>query len=231
MYLWIAVGFVILATLGFLAWLPLRIKVWIRRQHGDDEGAVEVFYLFGLVRWKRKLLSLTAKKSDEGPSLAVEHGPVDAQTGKSKGPNADNTSTSAKQNHTELTTEEVWRALKNWSHWKRVFDGVRPILKRLLRHTWFSHCDIQMTVGTSDVVSTGLAYGTAWSLATGIIGPLTYWANFSDKPTVNLTADFHQARFEGSARCIVKVRLGYAIFAGLRLARVWKNAQAEKEET
>lgn len=227
MYLWLGLAVVILAILIWLAWLPLRIRLWVRRQQGDEEGSVEVFYLFGLIRWKRQLTSVMSKSSAEGPSISVNHGPSGAEQTTASDSELSSTS---KGNHTELTTEEVWRFLKNWSRWKSVFDGVWPIVKQLLRRMWFRQCQIQITLGTDDVISTGMAYGTAWSLAAGFISPLTYWANFSDKPNIEIMADFQQAKLEGSARCIVEVRLGYAIFAGLRLARVWKSTQAEKEE-
>lgn len=222
---------IVVVLLGFLAWLPLRVRVWLNRQQGDDEGLLEVVYLFGLLRWKRQLFSVQTQSSQEGPSISVNHGPS-AESTKELPQSKTSTSGGAKShNHTELTAEEVWRFVKQWSHWKEVFDRFRPIFRQLLKRTWFRQLHVQLTVGTSEVVSTGLAYGAIWSLVSGFLAPITYWSNFPDEPQVNILADFQQAKLEGFAKCILEVRLGYAIFAGLRLARVWKLTQAEKEAT
>lgn len=226
---WFIVVLCTFALVSFLAWLPLRVRVWLNRQQGDDEGLLEVDYLFGLLRWKRKLFSVRVQGSKEGPSVSVNHGqPAESQSSQSWTPTPEG---AKNRNHTELTTEEVWRFLKEWSRWKDAFDRLRPIVRHLLKRTWFRQFQVQLTIGTSEVVSTGLAYGATWSLINSFLAPLTYWSNFPERPHVNISADFEKARLEGSAKCIVEVRLGYAIFAGLRLARVWKSTQAEKEET
>jgi len=212
----------------FLIALPLRFALWIRRYQGDEEGAIEVQYFFGLLHWRRRLFSITGTASDEGPALSINH--------ESSPPSRSHETPSTKDNggpeaeRAELTTEDVWRFLKHWQTWKSIFDEAKPTLRKIGQRMWFRRLQVQLTVGTSDVVSTGIAYGVTWALTMGIIGPITYWGRFSQKPMVDVKADFQRAILEGSAECIVEIRLGYAILAGLRLLRLRRSAKAAKEE-
>ena len=225
--LFMLVALAVLVVL-FLSALPLRLTLWIRRYHGDEEGAIELVYLFGLVHWRRRLFSITGTSSDEGPAISINH-ETSAVNSSHRSPTMQGERGSEAE-HAEVTTEDVWRLLTHWQALKSIFDEAKPVLRKLGHRALFRRLQVKLTVGTSDVVTTGIAYGTTWAVTMGIIGSITYWARFSQKPTVHVNADFQKATVEGSAECIVEIRLGYAILAGLRLLRVWRSVKAAKEE-
>ena len=214
-YVWIVVALLALAAAITMAvFLPVVISIRFERLLSDEQGELVVSYLFGLIQVRKKLSALTAKSSDEGPAIAAEH--------KSPSPPG----TSGSNQHTELTSEEIWQFIKQWRTWADVYQQSVPVIKKLLQRVGIDELSVRCRLGTGDVVSTGVAYGTFWGVLTTLVGASSYVCRFRCKPDLAVDADFQRAALEAQVRCIAKVRLGYAIVAGLRLARVWRRRTA-----
>ena len=213
-----------------LVWLPLHVEFEFRRIKSDDHALLEVKYLFGLIRWRRQLLEVESKPTDEGPALSVQHVNVEGEAGVHSEQSSSGSAKSAPVSEAQVSTLDLWVFLRRWRTWKWAYEQSKPAMLRFLRRLVFRQLSIDWTIGTSDVVTTGVAYGSAWATTMSLLGPLSGVAHFDQSPRVNITADFQRPRFEGATTCILEVRLGYAILAGLRLLRVWRRVTA-KEDT
>lgn len=207
-------GLVVILLLALL-WLPVSVRVQYQRKNGDDEGFLSVRWLFGLVHLSRRLTQMDATLTSSGPTIRVTH-----QTGQ---PNHSRGTSERGKEHHQLSAGEVWNFLLEWPRWVSVAEKAKPILLRLLRHVHVRRLHWAIKLGTGDAVTAGLGCGAAWAVTGSLLGALSHVCKFERIPDIKVEPDFHKARFDTSLECILRVRAGYAIHAGLGLIRVWRR--------
>jgi hypothetical protein len=197
-----------LVVLG-LFFLPIRVEVNLAQDNGDTDGQMKVSTLFGIVRWHRKLVGVKLEATDEGPSLQLQQA----------GMKGSETSI--------LTTEEIFKLLRNWRTWVALLRDLRNVMRKLLRHVHVEHFSADVTVGTGGAASTGIACGALWAVLARAVGSFTRVAQFQVKPELNIRPDFDNPTFRLSAHCIARVRMGYAMITALRLFGVWRRRTSD----
>jgi Protein of unknown function (DUF2953) len=213
--IWIcAITMLLMLVITFLLYLPIHIHVRFSQRQADTDGEVDVYYLFGIIHVKRRLFGIQATLSDEGPALRATHSPKRGASGKA-------------HEHSVLTAKEVLHIVMNWQAWLELIRDMWLPLRRLLRQTHVKHCQVSARVGTGDVVTTGVAYGTLWSVFSSIVGRMTYLCKFDAGPIISVAPDFEKPSFESTVDCIVHIRAGYAMCAAIRLVRVWRRRKTD----
>ena len=208
--LWVFVVLLIAALVTILLALPLRIRIDYTRKHKEDQGRIEIRYLFGWLRWHRELTGLRTKATDEGPAIQADH------TGAPK-------SAADKRRRRTTTAQDMLRDIRHWPKWLRLMEQLLPIVKRVLRRMNVRSMRIHLTVGTGDRVTSGVACGATWAMLSVGAGALTQLCQFDRAPDLAVNGDFERPRFAADISCIATIRAGYVIGAVFRGLSVWRR--------
>ncbi|MCL6548737.1 MAG: DUF2953 domain-containing protein [Alicyclobacillus sp.] len=201
MLVWIGILILFVGALMAATWLPVEIRVRLERAGGGEAGEVEVRYLFGAIRWKKRLPEILQRKP-AGPE--EDTGPHSAHKAKSR----------------------IWESvdvLRQFRHFRRLWYESLPNARWLLRRCEVHELRCRIRVGTGDVMTSGLAFGSTWAVVCGCLGPLTQLMRFRALPDVGVSCEFGRQVFDLALDCMMRVRSGYLIRAGLQLVRVWRR--------
>lgn len=200
---------VVLIVVVAIAFLWVRIEVAFSQANSDTDGFVQLSTLFGLVKIRKRIVSVKVTMSSDGPAVQTLH------------TNESSSKTSV------LTTREVLHIIHHWQQWLALIRDVWQKIRNLLSKVSIHEFHVRGRLGTGDVVLTGMAYGTLWAAVSSIVGRLTYLARWKTAPDVRIDANFQHAEFYMSVRCIANVRAGYLMVTAMRLVRVWRRRTSD----
>ncbi|WAA11687.1 DUF2953 domain-containing protein [Fervidibacillus halotolerans] len=95
--------------------------------------------------------------------------------------------------------------------------------KSILKYMRVHQLEWRSAIGMEDAAQTGVFIGLGWTVKGNIIGMISRYTRLKMKPKVHIQPIFNQNIFETFLRCIVRIRLGYAILAGIQILRYWKR--------
>ncbi|MBX5436152.1 MAG: DUF2953 domain-containing protein [Alicyclobacillaceae bacterium] len=183
-----------------LAWLPVEIRVHFEHGAHWDNGEVEVRCLLGVIRWKKRFRELAVHRR-------LSAGVPDVWS----------------------ATRQLWRN-SGLRHLRRLLQLGYESLPNAL---WLLHrCEVhqlrcRVRVGASDVVSSGMAFGSVWAIVCSCLGPLSALARFRSVPDIGVSCEFGRQVFELAVDCMMRVRTGHLIRAGLQLVRVLRRRSTD----
>ena len=169
-------------------------------------GNARIQYLFGLISLKREFSGIHVKGTEEGPTIQG---------------NLPSTARRHKKNHRELTSEEVWHAIRNWRQWYSILQRWIPVLRWTLHRTVVTTFASDIDVGTGEAAATGLAVGATYATVYCAAGQLNRYCVFHNMPQVAVRPSFNVGKFALQQTCIFEIRLGYAMWAVLRSLGIW----------
>lgn len=203
---WILVLVALLVLIAIVLLLPVDIYVKYERVRSDDRGSVEVRTLLGLVLLRRELTKLSSDVTSSGPAVRAEAGPPDQP--KSEG---------------DFSATEVPKLAENFrSLWHFVKESVH-IARETLRHVRVRELRVEANVGLADTVNTGITVGVMYALLETAFGWLSYQCRFDGPPSVQVQPVFNERAFSVRTKGILRIRMGHAITAGIRLLFAWKR--------
>jgi hypothetical protein len=209
-------------VLFWLLWLPVSVTLEYRREDSDDEGLLSVRWLFGLVHIRRQLTHIDATIGGNGPAVVVRHKkashPADA-------PSSGTHAAQADANVEAVSLKDILQFLRAWPRWMERIAQVWPVVKRLLGRVHVRRFRCHIRVGTGDVVTSGMSCGAAWGITSTVLGSMSTLCQFEQMPDIQIQPDFERRMLHTTLECILRVRAGYAIGAGLRFIRVWRRKQ------
>lgn len=217
MTVWIILNLILsilLLLLIWALWLPIHVVIAFSHRNHSTRAEVEIRYAFGLFHMHRDLTHLSTRWSDEGPALALKHDPL-------------KTDNPSQPRHTEWTLEEGVRILKLLPIWRPVIERALESLRRLLVRTRIQKLDVHADVGTGDASTTGVVYGILWTGLGVLVRVVDRFTVLEKSPEIEVQPHFHSAILEGDFNCILQVRAGYAIWAGIAVLRAWKRRQSD----
>lgn len=202
----------VVVLVGLLLLIPVRVALSYSRLNGDDEGHVEVRYLLGLLCWRRQLHKLELKATPKGvvaaaQSSAAGHKPEDARVTQAD----------------TMSWTEVRAKLHEIPEWVSRFRRIQPVFTELLSRTVVERLACRTRIGTGEVITTGMASGVFWAIMGPIMTYLSTHVHRFVQPQLAVQSDFQSLVFEIDVDCIMKVRAGYVIAAGLRVNRLLKR--------
>lgn len=212
----------LLCIVVFIWLLPIHMEIRFHRQEGDDEGFIGVTTLLGLVRYKKRLTHLALKTSGLSPVLHVGHVPGNVNNA-SLSQDTKSSSTNEKLHTEHFSLSDLWQEWPKVRKWVQLGKRAKPVLWDLLRRTEIRRFKCHMMIGTGEVISTGMLCGTAWAGIFSVLGRLSYLCRFPDPPDVKVVGSFSRPSMHVNVDCMVSIRTGHAIVAGLRLIRLWRR--------
>lgn len=209
-WMW-AGGFFVLAVFVVLS-SPVVVSGFARRIGSNDDLELSVKALFGLIRYRYKLPSMSLD------GLAVK---VDEQVSTSKaGMNT------WKEFNDEIDKDKVVSSIEKYKHILHVTRDLKGWIKDTLARVNLTEWRWSTTLGTGDAMWTAMATGAVWSIKTAIIGLLSQMVQVKNAPVMEVNPNFSGTAFKTEWSCIAQIRFGYAILAGLQLLvrmKKWKG--------
>jgi len=209
-WMW-AGGFFALAVIVVLS-SPVVVSGFARRIGNNDDVELDVRALFGLIRYRYKLPSMSLD------GMAVK---VDEQVSTSKaGMNT------WKEFNDEIDADKVVSSIEKYKHILYVTRDLKGWIKNTLARVNLTEWRWSTTLGTGDAMWTAMATGAVWSIKTAIIGLLSQMVQVKNAPFMEVHPSFSGTVFKTEWSCIAQIRFGYAILAGLQLLvrmKKWKG--------
>ncbi|GEO25732.1 hypothetical protein AAC03nite_15170 [Alicyclobacillus acidoterrestris] len=203
--IWLCIVLAVLICLAMLLLLPVEIRIHYEHLQEDDRGTLEIRYLFGLVHLKRELTKMKVGITDEGPTV---------------GANTESDKHASKRMLSAAELPDVFRDLRSIWNFRRTAGR---ILGRFGRHLHVQVITLEANVGFTDAVLTGTSIGFLYMVVEMVFGCVSQYCRLHQVPTVAIHPVFNQSVLQVRTQSIMKVRLGYAISAGIRLLVAWKR--------
>jgi hypothetical protein len=216
-WVWILGLIAVFVTLILMSLIRIRV-LFTRQQQEDDNLVVNIKALFGLVRLRYEIPVIKLSLTDD---LNVK------TDDKSK------TVETLTHKHKNITPMKIITFFKrNFKIVTNVF-GFRDWLQGTLRHVKCTKIRWSTNIGLGDAPDTAVTAGIVWGLKTSLLGYVFKYIALDTRPELAVNPQFNRTQFTTELLCIVKFRLGYAIFAGLLLIvrilkvkggiRAWQN--------
>lgn len=204
----------LLALVLFPIIIFIKLKVYIKYFHGQDNDHLEVKFkaLFGIIRYKLTIPLI--KIDDNSPTLVVDE--KLEQGNKQK---------NIMQNKRQLASDDL---LKSFNDSKEILNhviGLHRIIRKFLKKVVVKDIEWHSVIGIGDAAHTGLITGAIWAVKGSIVGIISNYMQLKEVPTVTITPNFQFVVSQTSFKCMIQFRIGHAMFAGIKLLKFWKGGK------
>lgn len=211
---WVVFIFAVLLILFILILISsIGIIIDYNRKDGKDNLQVIIKGVWGLFRYKWTVPMI--KAGGKTPGIKVK---------KKVEKGAQKKDTSVGQEI--LTPEDMIRSIEDIRTLIDHISGFYKVIRLFLRKVFIEYLEWHSKIGAGDAANTGMAAGALWAAKGNLIGLLGALMKMKRKPDITITPDFQSTIAETSIKCMFRFRLGNAIFAGLKLVKLWKGEKA-----
>lgn len=201
---WLVVS--VLLLLIVLCITKVRVKAVYKHQKDDDLFEVKVYLAF------IKVYTFSApliRVDDDSASIIVKE---------------NHDLSVKKQKKRQVITPK--KILENIEHFKDIMQriiGFHRIVKKFLSKVSIHELKWHTEVGIGDAAHSAQLAGTIWTLKGSIIGLISHYLKIRSRPSLTVTPHFQGIHSRMFFSCIISVRIGHAIVAGLMLVKHWKK--------
>ncbi|RSL32941.1 DUF2953 domain-containing protein [Salibacterium salarium] len=133
------------------------------------------------------------------------------------------------------TPQEIKSQLEGLRLWINHIAGLRPILHSFLNKWKITEFSWKSKIGTGEAAWTGFLSGTLWSVKNIAVGLMSAVFKLKCAPDIDIAPEFQKPALDVDLSCMVSVRLGHAIIAGIRVMKhlrgnmfkLWKKSKEE----
>ncbi|MED0738006.1 DUF2953 domain-containing protein [Aneurinibacillus thermoaerophilus] len=208
-----------IAIFILLIWfMSVRIKIVYERTNENDRIDIEISVLKRLLKYRFTVNQLQIRSISEGIKVS-ERVEVGQQAPKR-----------AKKTRITPRTIQVWqwkfaRLLRN------VYD-LNQILRRTLENVRGEELIWKTNIGLGEASATGAVVGVVWTVKSALIALLSHYISLRARPRLYVIPDFQREMLDIYLLCILRLRIGHAIIAVIRIMinyirkgreRVWEN--------
>ncbi|MED0679423.1 DUF2953 domain-containing protein [Aneurinibacillus thermoaerophilus] len=208
-----------IAIFILLIWfMSVRIKIVYERTKENDRIDIEISVLKRLLKYRFTVNQLQIRSISEGIKVS-ERVEVGQQAPKR-----------AKKTWITPRTIQVWqwkfaRLLRN------VYD-LNQILRRTLENVRGEELIWKTNIGLGEASATGAVVGVVWTVKSALIAILSHYISLRARPRLYVIPDFQREMLDIYLLCILRLRIGHAIIAVIRIMinyirkgreRVWEN--------
>ena len=208
---WLFLLLLVLIAL-FIIIILTNVKIHIDFYHGKDNDHLSIMLKAwgGLIKYKKEVPVI--KLDDDSPAVVVEE--------KSKmGPTEETM-------HTEENSFEKEDLANSLNDTKALLEhifGLHILIRKLLRKVKIKKFEWHTRVGIGDAASTAILCGAIWSAKGAILGLLSHYMMLTVRPVLTVTPNFQQFASQIQLKCIFQIRVGHAIWTGMKLLKYWKG--------
>jgi hypothetical protein len=187
---------VLLLVLMISLFTKVKVELTYKFEPKDQRLIIFIKALFGLIRYRIEIPNLNKKTKDKNY--------------KNHGQNFNEEETALKSFN---SIEEVMIHVKN----------LHVIVKDFLRKVHILKFEWKSALGTGNAASTGTATGLAWVFKGSVIGMISDYFSLRVFPKLDITPVFNRAISSTYLKCMIQVRSGNAILAGLKILKYWRK--------
>lgn len=204
-WVWLSLGVIAAAVAAMLASM-IRAEAVISRKGEDDEAIVRVSALGGLLRLKFEIPEIIAYGWHK---MAVRHELVDVNRAKL-----------LRGKLARIGERIGGRSRARFRKLRRLADAadLRQWLKATLGRVHCREVRWSTEIGIGDAADTAFAAGLLWAVQSSLLGFALHHVKLEQMPVMTVTPLYGESRFSTCFRCKIRIRLVYALSAGLQLA-------------
>jgi hypothetical protein len=209
-------GWMIAAGLFFLlvftaGMSPLTITGRVKRVGDNDEAELRIRALLGLIHYHWRLPDIRFK----GFTMELKKEMFAEDL------------TDSKQQST-MADINVHKIMQTFRKLELILDqpgDLFGLARRTLGHVKLTEWQWRTAVGTNDAMWTAMVTGLIWSAKTTAIGLLSQIVRLTADPQLTVEPVYNEPHFSTEGQFNAKIRLGYALFAGIVLIPRIRKAQ------
>jgi hypothetical protein len=212
---WVLLAILLLTVLVLII-LFTKVKIFLDYFHGNDNDHFKVTIKAwgGLIKFKIEVP--VVKIDDNSPTIIAE------QKVKS-GPDEN----MKQQKTTQVDKNDLLDSLHDFKQLITHIAGFHKIIRLFLKKVTIRNIEWHTMVGVSDAAATGVITGAFWAVKGGVIGLLSNYMKMKEMPVMTITPSFQQTVSITSFKCMIQVRVGHAILAGIKLVKYWRGGWPE----
>lgn len=203
---------ILLLTVLILIILITKVKIFLDYFHGNDNDHLKITIKAwgGLIKYKVEIPVI--KVDDNSPTIVAEQ---KISTGPDENMKQDKT--------TQVGKTDLLNSLNDFKQLLTHVAGLHKIIRDFLSKITLRKIEWHTLVGVGDAAATGVIMGAFWAVKGGVIGLLSHYMKLKDMPVMSITPSFQHAVSITSFKCMIQVRVGHAILAGIKLVKYWKG--------
>lgn len=207
---------IMLLTVLILIILITKIKIFLDYFHGNDNDHLKITVKAwgGLIKYKVDIPVI--KVDDNSPTIVTEE---KVQTGPNENTKKEKTS--------QVDKTDLINSINDFKQLLTHVAGLHKIIRDFLSKVSIRKVEWHTMVGVGDAAATGVITGAFWAVKGGLIGVLSHYMKLKDMPVMSISPSFQHAVSITSFKCIIQVRVGHAILAGIKLVKYWKGGWPE----
>lgn len=201
-WLWLSVILLAVGAAFFLLFSWIQITVYYLRKKENDHFHVDIHTLFGLIHYRYHIPELKLR----GKGLYVKSEKINRRT-----------SEKLNDQHEHITIHDIQQSVHKGIEFVEHILGFSDWLKQSVSHFQLRYFRWVTYIGLKDAPSAALASGLLWTVKSNVLTFLSRFMQWRAQPRVNIVPIFDHAQFSTELRCIGRIRIGYAMLAGLLL--------------
>ncbi|WP_042345343.1 DUF2953 domain-containing protein [Bacillus massiliigorillae] len=204
--------FIILILIVLLICILLsKITIRVHYYHGNDNDQLKVIIkaLFGIV--SKKIDVPVIKVQKDSTSVVIKER-TESNTNKEK-------------EKKRINIEDIMNSFHDTREMIQHVKDAYPILKKFFKKVGVHQFQWQSAIGTKDAALTAKITGVIWGIK-GIVQACVYkYLSVQCQPSYQVTPYFNRGLSATEFRCILSVRIGYAILTAFKLIRHWRGGK------
>lgn len=208
--IWIIITFVMIFLLIYFT--TVRIQIEYKRASENDYVHIEAGIWFGLIRLKFNIPLLQLQSLVNGV-----RGEEEVASATPEAP--------AKKSKFKLTPKEVYRYIRRLYRLRNQVHNLNQIARQTLKKIRCEQFEWYTRVGVGDAASTGVLTGVIWGIKTTFVGLLSRYVTLRTTPRMNVVPAFQGQNLDTRFSCILRLRIGNAIIAGIRILFKFKKGR------
>ncbi|WLR56061.1 DUF2953 domain-containing protein [Mesobacillus subterraneus] len=212
---WVLLAILILTVLVLIIFFT-KVKIFLDYFHGNDNDYFKVTIKAwgGLLKFTIEVP--VVKIDDNSPTIIAEQ---KVKTGPDEN--------MKQQKTTQVDKNDLLSSLHDFKQLITHITGLHKIVRDFLKKVTIRNIEWHTMVGVSDAAATGVITGAFWAVKGGVIGLLSYYMKMKEMPVMTISPSFQQTVSITSFKCMIQVRVGHAILAGIKLVKYWKGGWPE----
>jgi hypothetical protein len=188
-------------VIALFSWV--RANITFSREAEDDFFRIHVRALFGVFRYEFLLPVIAIDGMNRGISLQKK--------------TKTNMNNSSSEQHIKVDRKDIVQRYEKARKLITHVFGFHRWLVNTLERTHCSEIRWITNIGLDDAAETAITTGIVWGLKTSVLSFVLNHIKLEDQPQLSVVPHFNIPQFNTFFRCIIMVRLGYAMLAGLHL--------------
>jgi hypothetical protein len=200
----------------------VRIQIVYKREAENDRLEIEVSVYKRLLRYRSTVNLLQIESLSKGVKVLQK-----LDVGQ-----ASKMSETKSKRKRWITPHTVYQWQQKFIRLLRNVHDLRQILRKVLKSVHGEVLEWRTHIGLGEASATGAVVGAVWTVKSAIVALLAQYISLYTRPKLDVWPDFQREMLEVHFLCILRLRVGHAIIAVIRIAvhylqkgreRVWEN--------